>query len=150
MSAGSSTTTNTTINNNRIHSGESTSSHTSQTHPITTSYNSRSTKQTMDSSQHFLLNGSYDEQEAQDSFKQAVMEWRNGVANNNNNNKPQQQLKRRTPKETKTVKQEHEQEHTHRDAFVGSDQNDLNYRRIGEMVHANHSLSYAERMRLLG
>jgi hypothetical protein len=107
--------------NNRINSGESTSSYSSNVK----SHNNDS-----------LMNGTYDEREAQESFKQAVLEWRNS------NNKTGKSVKiNMTPKETRLIS-------SRADANVGSDQKDLNYKTIENLVNKNHSLSYAERMLL--
>ena len=89
---------------------------------------------------HSLLNGTYDEREASESFKQAISEWRGSKTT------PTQQNNKHNPKKVnftnKTVS---------KDARIGTDQNTPRTNRFKELenqIHANHSLSYAERILL--
>lgn len=121
-------------NNNRINSGDSTSSYSSN---ITQTNN----RQIISQNNNSLMNGTYDEQEAQESFKKAVLEWRNSNKTTTNNKTGKSVRINMTPKETPLIS-------SRADANVGSDQNDLNYKTIESLVNKNHSLSYAERMLL--
>lgn len=93
-----------------------------------------------------LMNGTYDEREAHESFKQAVLEWRN--SNNNNNNKQAPNSNRSSSKQAhKTTKS--------KDAFVDtSTESQLTARSrnalrdLEEEINTNRTLSYAERMLL--
>jgi hypothetical protein len=123
-------------NNNRINSGESSSSYSSNI----TQNNSNNRK--ISNYSNSLMNGTYDEQEAQESFKKAVLEWRNSNKNASTSNKTGKSVRiNMTPKETPLIS-------SRADANVGSDQKDLNYKTIESLVNTNHSLSYAERMLL--
>ena len=94
-----------------------------------------------------LINGTYDEREAHDSFQQALLEWRNVKSNsarnnnkNNNNNKMEQNERAET---------------VAKDAIIGTDDATqtkipkVSIKELEEQIHKNHSLSYAERMLVL-
>ena len=85
-----------------------------------------------------LLNGTYDEREASESFKQAISEWRNSKTT-----PVQQNNKKKVNFTNKTVS---------KDARIGTDQNTPQanrFKQLEDQIHSNHSLSYAERMLLI-
>ena len=91
-------------------------------------------------SSNSLMQGEYDEREAQESFKQAVLDWRNSSSTNTNNSNAKN-MKSETP----TIQ---------KDAIL--DTHDLTPRTFDDTakknlesyITSNHSLSYAERILL--
>lgn len=97
-----------------------------------------------DENSNSLLNGTYDEREAQESFKKAVMEWRNS--------KPAaSESTAQTP--TSIRNKENIEIKTSRNASIGTESGGLNTDRsmnqqikmLENQINATHSLTYAER-----
>ncbi len=88
-----------------------------------------------------LLNGAYDEKEAQESFQQALAEWRNS-------SKPSQITNSKKNKENINIKKVHYSQS--KNASIGTDNDDLktdrsvSIKRLEDQI-SSHSLSYAER-----
>jgi hypothetical protein len=96
-----------------------------------------------------LLNGHYDEYEAQESFKQAVLQWRNGPSGDNIiKDKPPISLRSNN-------KMENASSGTDRQEILNShDQNKSDamnnqLKNLENQIESNHSLSYGERILLM-
>ena len=86
-----------------------------------------------------LMNGTYDEREAHESFQQALMEWRNSKPIN----------------KTKSNNSTARNPESAKDAVVGTDDQTqtvppakISIKELEEQIHKNRTLSYAERMLL--
>ena len=104
--------------------------------------------QSRKSDSNSLLHGEYDEREAQESFKQAVLEWRNNstTSNTNSNNSNHAKINnvKFKPETNATIK---------KDAIIETEDqtprtfNDTK-KNLEAYITSNHSLSYAERILL--
>lgn len=89
-----------------------------------------------------LLHGTYDEKEANDSFQQALNEWRNPKPKSENKTVTQPQRKRVTMATPRTES---------KDVIIGTDsgmKTANQFKQLEEDIMSNHSLSCAERMLL--
>jgi len=91
-----------------------------------------------------LLHGEYDEREAQESFKQAVSEWRNNSSSTTSNSNNSKVNNNHIKTESNT---------SQRDAIIETEEqtprtfNDTK-KNLEAVITSNHSLSYAERILL--
>lgn len=96
-----------------------------------------------ESTSSLLMNGTYDEREAHESFKQAVLEWRNSNTSKqapNSNRSPTKQAHKTTKSKDAFVDTSTESQLTTRSRNALRD--------LEEDINTNHTLSYAERMLL--
>ena len=101
------------------------------------------TKKTTSQPKKSLLNGDYDERAAQESFQQALLDWRKGSAG-----KKRVEIVR---EQTATTSGRY---HKNRDVKINTDLNDDEKQRVEQMrkleahITSNHTLSYADRLLL--